>query len=139
MEPKCSCDVKQSIHIRKYHAQEVFQKLDTIYFESKVGIEQISEKFSKPYFCSSNHDLMIDHAGPKKIDCGLREIDANKYRRNYVVNEKFSPSTEENSLQFNWSTSKLVFLFFFGPFTQKLNLAGISSSAAFIIFIIIIL
>ena len=65
--------------------------------------------FTKLYSCSVNHDLMIDQSGPRKIDCGLREIDANKYKRNYVVNEKMSTGAHENSLQFNWSTSKVVF------------------------------
>ena len=41
MEPKCSCDVKQPIHIGKCNAQKVFKKFDTIHFESKVEKKQI--------------------------------------------------------------------------------------------------
>ena len=66
---------------------------------------------------------MVDSSGPKKIDCGLKEIDAKKYKRNYVVHENSKDSVHENSLQFNWSTSKVVFQYSFTK-TIDLNMKG---------------
>ena len=53
-----------------------------------------------------NHDLRINDSGPRKIDCGLKEIDADKYKRNYEVIGK-SVNNLNDSLAFKWNTSEV--------------------------------
>ena len=49
---------------------------------------------------------MITDLDRRKIDCGLKEIDADKYRRDFVINQSTKKrSTEENALNFKWNTS----------------------------------
>ena len=53
-----------------------------------------------------NHDLILDTSGPRKIDCGLKEIDADKYRRNYEIKGKAVDKLND-SLAFKWNTSEV--------------------------------
>ena len=58
-------------------------------------------------FRTINHDLYIDDSGPRKIDCGLKEIDADKYKRNYEVKGK-AVNNLNDSLAFKWNTSEVT-------------------------------
>ena len=62
--------------------------------------------YNNIYDHRDNNDLIIDETGPKKIDCGLKDIDANKYKRNYVVNEKISSDGNDSPFSFNWRTTQ---------------------------------
>ncbi len=59
------------------------------------------------YFRGNNHDLHVDESGPRKIDCGLKEIDADKYKRNYEVKGK-SVNDLNDSLAFKWNTDEVT-------------------------------
>ena len=58
-------------------------------------------------FCSGHNDLIIDQNGPRRIDCGLKGIDASKYKRNYVVNDQMNNNFED-SLNFKWNTEQVA-------------------------------
>ena len=64
-------------------------------------------------FRTINHDLYIDDSGPRKIDCGLKEIDADKYKRNYEVKGK-AVNNLNDSLAFKWNTSEVTFFIQWG-------------------------
>ena len=36
---------------------------------------------------SVDPSLLLKEKGPTKIDCGLKEVDAGKYKRNYYINQ----------------------------------------------------
>ena len=58
-----------------------------------------------------DHTLVLDDDGPKKIDCGLKEIDAGKYKRNYFINEnkekKSEPKIDSSLISFRWSEAEV--------------------------------
>ena len=59
---------------------------------------------------SSGHELLVDPAGPRRIDCGLPPIDEEKFRRDFVVHSGTNTAAgagPDNSLNFNWSSSKV--------------------------------
>ena len=58
-------------------------------------------------FRTIKHDLYIDDSEPRKIDCGLKEIDADKYKRNYEVKGK-AVNNLNDSLAFKWNTSEVT-------------------------------
>ena len=86
-----------------------------------------------------NHDLHIDDSGPRKIDCGLKEIDAEKYKRNYEVRGK-SVNNLNDSLAFKWNTSEVdktlfgyigcLFSFYLSDQGSVIHLASSSSSSS---------
>merc|ERR1711892_538279 len=59
---------------------------------------------------ATNHDLVVEDNIPKKIDCGLRDVDAGKYKRNYYINEnkekKSEPKINSGLLSFRWSETE---------------------------------
>ena len=54
-----------------------------------------------------DHNLVLKDKGPTKIDCGLKEVDAGKYKRNYYINEskekKIEPENDSSLISFRWS------------------------------------
>ena len=48
---------------------------------------------------------MIDPLIPKKIFCGLKDIDTDKYKRDFDVTGKIK-TPHDDSLNFNWTTSQ---------------------------------
>ena len=54
-----------------------------------------------------DHNLILKDKGPTKIDCGLKEVDAGKYKRNYYINEskekKIESEMDPSLISFRWS------------------------------------
>ena len=83
------------------------------YTEEQVMIREQLRKYSRTQQLSSlttnngfSEDLLLQAGDTGKIDCGLKKIDAEKYKRDFVVNERAKKrSTEDNLFNFKWNTS----------------------------------
>ena len=108
---RCAGSLAEREH-RKW-SESVVKMVHNPYTEEQVRIRDQMRKFSRtqqtnmlPAEKSFGHDVMITDLDRRKIDCGLKEIDADKYRRDFVINQSTKKrSTEENALNFKWNTS----------------------------------
>ena len=100
-------------------SESVVEMLHNPYTEEQVRIRDQMRKFSRTQQTSNfpadkrfGQDLMLTDQDTRKIDCGLKEIDADKYRRDFVINQNAEKkSTDENLLKFKWNTSMVFFCF----------------------------